>query len=164
MKPTAEDGSITVASANESKVVLALGNIAVLLHLIQKSPSSEEVSRTTLPHEVACINVSGVESDPSVMDTSDSEATVVAIGTWTDFTVRVMQLPAFTETDKVTFTEDNEVIARSLLFATMGGAQHLLVGLGNGTLFTFSLTTERTLASKRSVSLGTQPIALSTFT
>ena len=57
-----------------------------------------------------------------------------------------------------------EIIPRSILLTTFEGSHYLLVALGDGSLFYFSLNKDTGyLHDRKKVTLGTQPTVLKTF-
>lgn len=56
-----------------------------------------------------------------------------------------------------------EILPRSILLASFESVDYLMVALGDGHLFTFSLNINGELRDRRKISLGTQPIVLSLF-
>ena len=84
---------------------------------------------------------------------------LAAVGLW-DRSVRLLALPSLAERAREDLGGD--VIPRSLLLATLEGADYLLCALGDGHLFSFRLDAAAAgLAGRKKVSLGTQPMTLS---
>ncbi|KAL0407520.1 UNVERIFIED_CONTAM: DNA damage-binding protein 1 [Sesamum latifolium] len=83
-------------------------------------------------------------------------------GMWTDISVRIFSLP-----DLNLITKEHlggEIIPRSVLLCSFEGISYLLCALGDGHLLNFVLNTSNgELTDRKKVSLGTQPIALRTF-
>jgi len=208
---------IAVAAANEAgQIVLALrGGILLYLQISQERQDIQQVGKTHLSSEVSCLNVNPF-SRKSVPETSmETEgrsssklSSIVAIGLWDDFTVRILKLDAdlkqilqiylSTEEEEDIESEGveassiatpstrrnrNNMMARSLCLVTLdsnitssssqhdsptspsaGGVDMLFIGLGDGTLISFSVITQQdgmvSIQSKKEVSLGTQRIQL----
>ena len=86
---------------------------------------------------------------------------LVAVGLWTDITVRLLKLPTFEEITKEALGGD--IIPRSILMAQFEGTNYLLCALGDGSLFYFLMNTSGSLTDKKKVTLGTQPTVLRKF-
>ena len=65
---------------------------------------------TTLEHEVACIDITPLTE-------GDKRSEIVAVGLWTDITVRLLKLPTFEEITKEALGGD--IIPRSILVSCM---------------------------------------------
>eukprot|EP00743_Colponemidia_sp_Colp-15_P005247 GILK01005646.1.p1 GENE.GILK01005646.1~~GILK01005646.1.p1 ORF type:complete len:1143 (+),score=205.41 GILK01005646.1:93-3431(+) len=166
---------INVGTANASQVVVATGG-GNLVYLEITDKSIREVSHCKLEHEIACINVTPLAGlhDPY-------KTNLCAVGMWTDTTVRLLTLPALQEIRRESM---GEVIPRSVLMASFEDKHYLLCALGDGHLVNFSLDVSPVfatasdpasmsaavasggirLADKKKISLGTQPIVMSSFT
>jgi DNA damage-binding protein 1 len=96
------------------------------------------------------------------MDTgsNNKDATLCAVGMWTDITVRLLSLPSLQLLAKEPL--GGEILPRSVLLVSFEGIDYLLCALGDGHLFTFTLSSNE-LRDKKKISLGTQPIMLNTF-
>ena len=84
------DGGASVSCAeanNAGQVVLALGG-GVLVYLECGNGSISEVARTTLPHEIACVDATPVSN------AADGRAALCAVGLWKDASARVLLLPS----------------------------------------------------------------------
>uniref|UniRef100_A0A7S2S558 DNA damage-binding protein 1 n=1 Tax=Mucochytrium quahogii TaxID=96639 RepID=A0A7S2S558_9STRA len=165
---------ITVASGNPSQLLIALDGGEIVLFEIEPSGTLTQKGTQVLEHEVACININPFDSktkdgDKTMTDGS-SETTrlctdVAVIGMWTDVTIRILALPSLEQIhiEKL----DGETIPRSLYFVTLEGFDHLLVGLGDGNLYTFDFVRgaekNHMLTAKKKMTLGSRPISLSEF-
>ncbi|XP_078488392.1 DNA damage-binding protein 1 [Ciona intestinalis] len=156
------DRHISVATCNKSQVLLAIGSS---LHYFEIQPG-EVIERACvdLPHEVACLTIEPLVSDPSELEGPDFvTASMCAVGLWNDNTARVLKLPTLEEMHQQKLAD--EIIPRSILLVQFDGINYLLVTLGDGTLFYFTLNPETGFISDRKkVPLGTQPTSLSVFT
>jgi len=111
------------------------------------------------------------------------KASLLAVGLWSDNSVRLFALPALVEVTRVALgntgtagvgssSSSGVAQVRDLLLVDLGASLvTLLAGMGDGTLISYSLeyggadsVEAPVLASKRCVTLGTQPISLSCFT
>nr|CAB3236585.1 DNA damage-binding protein 1 [Phallusia mammillata] len=158
-----DDRHISVATSNQSQVLLAVGKSLHYLE-IQQGELIERGS-VELPHEVACLTIdhlNGEKISPESMEASTQLAEICAVGLWNDNSARVLKLPSLEEMYQEKLAD--EIIPRSILLVQFEGINYLLVTLGDGTLFYFTLD-ENTgvLSDKKRVPLGTQPTSLCAF-
>lgn len=106
-----------------------------------------KVKSIQVGNEIACITMSmGPKS-------------LIAVGFWHSNTITLYTL------DLVacgTCEFSGDTIPRSIIFADYGIANYLMVGLGDGTLFLWTLKGTK-LSARKSIVLGTQPITLHAF-
>lgn len=153
--------TVTVAGGHGCQLVLALtGGELVYLVVDPSTGLLLPVASAQQDQDVACIslrpivavgaatkpgNVGGaaggvmadsmaVESD-STSDCAAPVCSLVAVGMWTDNSVRLLALPTLQELCRVSLGVDTQ--ARDLLLVTLEDTTYLLVGLGDGTLITF---------------------------
>ncbi|XP_028142182.1 DNA damage-binding protein 1 [Diabrotica virgifera virgifera] len=150
-KPPTEK-NISVVSANTSQVIVSTGSA---LYYLEIHPNELILKgNTVLDVEIACLDISALGEN----QTSD----FVAVGLWTDISVRLLRLPDLVESTKELL--GGEIIPRSLLMASFEGQNYLLCALGDGSMYYFTLHKDSgSLAEKKKVTLGTQPTALKTF-
>lgn len=91
---------------------------------------------------------------------------MLSVGMWTDNSVRLLTLPTLQEITRVHLGVDTQ--ARDILSVSLGDIDYLLVGLGDGTLITFTLNLATTdglpsLSGRRKIVLGTHPISFTAF-
>jgi DNA damage-binding protein 1 len=164
-----DGATITVAATNPSQVLVALGGgNLVLLDILEKELIVS--SRTTLDHEVACLDISPLGSQHGG---EDNKATFAAVGMWMDMSMRVLNLPSLEESNRHVLSASSsssegggDVISRSVMFHVFGLNPHLLVGLGDGRLLNFRFDPKGgtdSLMNLKRVTLGTQPIGLKRF-
>lgn len=171
---------ITVAAANPTQVVAATSG-GVLVYLEVQDKKLVERSQVKLEHEIACVDITPFASGSNSRDQANGDGDVkmestsgqhweanalrspiCVVGLWTNFSVCVLQLPALQQLNKEPL--GNDLLPRSVLCNTFEGQDYLLVGLGDGSLVNFHVDAERgALSNRKRVSLGSQPIALSTF-
>ncbi|KAG1938622.1 DNA damage-binding protein [Pimephales promelas] len=145
--------NISVASCNNTQVVLAVGR--VLYHLQILSGELKQISSTEMEHEVACLDI-------TPLGESAGESSICAVGLWTDISARLLKLPCFSPLHKEML--GGEIIPRSILMTTFEGSHYLLCALGDGALFYFGLDIQTgVLSERKKVTLGTQPTVLRTF-
>lgn len=172
---------ITVAAANPTQVVVATsGGVLVYLE-VRDSLQLVETAQVKLDYEIACVDITPFPSskNPAAQASSDGDvkmesasgqrwelsalkSSICVVGLWTNFSVCVLQLPNLQQLTKVPL--GNDLLPRSVLCNTFEGQNYLLVGLGDGSLVNFHVdATSGALSNRKRVSLGSQPIALSTF-
>ncbi|KAK7151365.1 hypothetical protein R3I94_007882 [Phoxinus phoxinus] len=145
--------NISVASCNNTQVVLAVGR--VLYHLQILTGELKQISSTEMEHEVACLDI-------TPLGESAGESSICAVGLWTDISARLLKLPCFSPLHKEML--GGEIIPRSILMTTFEGSHYLLCALGDGALFYFGLDIQTgVLSERKKVTLGTQPTVLRTF-
>lgn len=145
--------NISLASCNTAQVIIAVGSELFLINILPGE--LRQIGTTTMEHEVACVDITPLRE-------GDDQATLCAVGLWTDISARVLRLPSF-ESLHVEML-GGEIIPRSILMATFENIQYLLCALGDGSLFYFNLNVDTGyFCDKRKVTLGTQPTVLRTF-
>lgn len=150
---------IVIAACSPSQVVIAAEGCRLVYLQLQEQDGEHklvQVAELVLEYEVACLCCAPCADGAA-------ETTLVAVGLWTEISVRLLRLPSL---ETVT-TEllGGGVIPRSVLISVFEGQHMLLAGLGDGQLFTFALETETAaLSERKKISLGTQPIVLGKFT
>ncbi|OXU25996.1 hypothetical protein TSAR_009174 [Trichomalopsis sarcophagae] len=144
--------TISVVACNGTQVLCATGNDLFYLEINDNQIVSK--GYTTLQHEVACVDISPLDGS--------SEAKIVAVGLWTDISVRILTLPKLEEINKELL--GGEIIPRSILMTCFESNTYLLCALGDGSMYYFTLNKQNgMLADKKKVTLGTQPTVLRTF-
>lgn len=144
--------TISVVACNGTQVICATGNDIFYLEI----DSNQIISKgfTTLQHEVACLDISPLDGN--------NPAKLVAVGLWTDISVRILTLPNLEEINKELL--GGEIIPRSILMTCFEGSTYLLCALGDGSMYYFTLNKlNGVLTDKKKVTLGTQPTVLRTF-
>ncbi|OWZ04928.1 DNA damage-binding protein [Phytophthora megakarya] len=139
---------ITVAAANPTQVAVGTSG-GVLVYLEVENGQVTEKTTVKMEHEIACVDITPLAHS----DAGDGDVSM---------TVSVLKLPTL---EKLT-TESlgTDLLPRSVLCNTFEGKDYLLVGLGDGSLMNYELNVERgTLGTRKRVSLGSQPLSLSTF-
>lgn len=148
-----DDGRISVVACNNSQLVCASACDVYYIEIMDRELIQR--SHTTLPHEVACLDI-------SPLDPKSDKADFIAVGLWTDISVTILKVPTL----EILINEKlgGEMIPRSILMTNFEGINYLLCALGDGSMFYFTLNSiEATLKDKKKVTLGTQPTILKTF-
>ena len=105
----------------------------------------------TLEYEVACLDLTPIT-------TTAAKSDLCAVGLWTDISARLLKLPSLEEVHKEPLKGGQflrhsfylylwnsnlvfflEIIPRSILMAVFEGTPYLLVALGDGSLFYFTI-------------------------
>jgi hypothetical protein len=95
-------------------------------------------------------------------DHSASISNLLAIGMWTDNTIRLLTLPTLEEVVRTTLATDTQ--ARDILLASFEEKFFLFIGMGDGNLISYNIELSNglpTITNCRKGVLGTHPI---TFT
>ncbi|KPJ17707.1 DNA damage-binding protein 1 [Papilio machaon] len=141
--------ALSVVACSNTRVVAAAGPRIYLLAIGQAR--LDLLSEVCMEEEVACLDLGPGE-----------EAALLGVGLWTDISVRVLRLPELTQLHAEKLS--GEIIPRSLLISELEGVCYLLCALGDGSMFYFTLDRETgALASRKRVTLGTQPTVLRSF-
>ena len=144
--------TISVVACNSKQVLCATGNDLYYMEIIENAIVPKGC--TTLQHEVACLDISSLDGY--------TEGHLVAVGLWTDISIRILTLPALKEINKESL--GGEIIPRSILMTCFEGHTYLLCALGDGSMYYFSMNkVNGVLSDKKKVTLGTQPTVLRTF-
>lgn len=147
------DKRISLVASNMTQVVCASAGEIYYIEITQGELTQK--STTTLEYEVACLDISPLEDNGTSSD-------MIAVGLWTDISVRILSLPDLKEICKEKI--GGEVIPRSILMANFEGINYLLCALGDGAMYYFTLNKDSgVLLDQKKVTLGTQPIILRTF-
>jgi DNA damage-binding protein 1 len=77
----------------------------------------EEVKHVQLEYEISCLDINPVGDNPE-------RSNLVAVGMWTDISVRIFSLPALTLITKESL--GGEIIPRSVLFCSFDGVRGFL--------------------------------------
>ena len=177
-----EGAQINLASVLGDQLVLCFsGGAIVQLQLDSSGRKLVRGNSATLANDIACTSIwSGSGSrqqegdeDMDVVENGSGSGSdmLLACAMWTDHTVRVLSLPSLQEVLCVELGLQTQ--AREVLIVNMtekgcrSSQQHLLVGLGDGTLMIYELHTSPnstpTVSGRKLVTLGKKPIALWSF-
>ncbi|CAH0488401.1 unnamed protein product [Peronospora farinosa] len=164
---------ITVVAANPTQVVCATSG-GVLVYLEVENGKAIVKKSVKMEHEIACVDITPrahsnagdgdvvMSGSPTHWDMVALRSSICVVGLWTNFSVSVLKLPTL---ERLT-TEPlgTDLLPRSVLCNTFEGKDYLLVGLGDGSLMNYELNVEQgKLGIRKRVSLGSQPLSLSTF-
>ncbi|KAI5740244.1 hypothetical protein M8J76_002026 [Diaphorina citri] len=150
--------SISVVSCNKNQVLCATG--CDVYYLEVHGSEIKQLAHRALEYEVACLDISPLSNEET--SSEPAKAQLAAVGLWTDISARLLSLPTLEEVCKEPL--GGEIIPRSILMTCFEGHCYLLVALGDGSMFYFSLDpASGRLTDKKKVTLGTQPTVLKTF-
>jgi DNA damage-binding protein 1 len=135
-----EGSRILVAAGNASQLLLSISS-GDLVYLEAETGKKTMVVKSSihLDLEVACLNCNPLGPLAENGTAISTSTTMAAVGLWADInlspTVKLFALPSLAPV--CTIALDGDVMARSLLFATLGGQDYLLIALGDGHLLTY---------------------------
>ncbi|CAK4097320.1 unnamed protein product [Aphanomyces euteiches] len=155
---------ITVAAANPTQLVVALSG-GILLYFQTQGTALVETAQTKMTHEIACLDITPlydykVNEHGRHWEAQNLSTTRCIVGLWSELSVSIVSLPTLAIESSVLL--GGEVLPRSLLSVRFQDKPYLLVGMGDGTLLTYTMDGSG-LHDKKKVSLGAQPILLSPF-
>lgn len=148
------DTKITSSSVNPTsgQILVAMGPALSYLEITGNKIIPKQT--TKLESDISCVNISGLAGH--------ERSFVCAVGMWNDISARIYTLPDFQMVSKELL--GGEIIPRSILLISFEDIHYLLVALGDGNLFTFTVDPSSTqLMNRKKISLGTQPLTLSIF-
>ncbi len=179
--------NITVATGNLTQLILSVsGGQVIYLELDTTNRSYNTVSSVTLDQDVACVSFYGAllgkrgnkqhqgTSSSNAMDVEENDqnnsdhlsqiSNLVAVGMWTDNTVRLLTLPTLQEVVRTQLNTDTQ--ARDILLISFDKKMVLLVGMGDGSLISYHIELSGglpTITNRRKGVLGTHPIKFTPF-
>ncbi|CAI6352621.1 unnamed protein product [Macrosiphum euphorbiae] len=146
--------NINAVSCNGRQAVCSSGHdlyyIEIGLHQIFQN------KHITLEHEASCLDICLFKNKfgETIM--------LLAIGLWTDTSIKVLKLPDFVELEKENLSEG--IVPRSISFVTLENIHYLFCALGNGSLCYFYLNIETgKLYKNGKIKLGNRPALIKTF-
>jgi len=156
----APEGKIlNVVSGNQRQFLAAAGKNLYYLEVTDDNQVTL-TTHTVLDFEVSCLDLTPISVDDKKNVLAKAE--ICAVGLWDDISARLLTLPDLKEIHNEPLGGD--IIPRSILMALFEGIPYLLVALGDGSLFYFSMnSTTKLLGDRKKVTLGTQPTVLRTF-
>lgn len=186
-----EGVNVLVAAGSATQLLLATtGGNLTYLEVDPASKTLVERAHVKLDNEIACLTCTPLGPLAEDGTSTNTTATVAAVGLWAGSgikevpTVRLIALPSLATACTISL-EDN-VMARSVLLATLEGHDYLLIALGDGHMQCYkygadvqgsAVATDGVMApspdggetpppvlhDRRRLSVGTQPAALSLF-
>lgn len=138
-----EDSRILVAAGNATQVVLAMSG-GELKYFELDTSTNDLVEKTTrkVENEVSCLDCSPLGPPSDNGTCVNTTAKVAAVGFWAGLgakqppTVQLISLPSLAPICTVSL--DADVMARSVLMASLGQHDYLLIALGDGHLLSYS--------------------------
>jgi len=144
--------NISIATCQRQQMVLAVGKEVFYIEV--EEGNLHQVSTATIEYEVACVDVT-----PNL---SHEKSDLVAVGLWTDISIRILKLPNLEEISNVKL--GGEIIPRSILMANFEMTNYLLCALGDGSLYYYLMDRSNgTLTEQKRVTLGTKPTVIQPF-
>lgn len=167
---------ITVAVGTKSQLAFAHeGGKLTYLELDIATRSLLVLGEQSLDHDIACLSL---ETTLSVgEDSSPPKSSFLAMGLWTDNSVRILNVPDLRELQRINLGPDVPQI-RDVMIAPLSGhtgpgntstqkrTGNLLIGLGNGTLVTYLIDFSDIVLSvfnRQDIDLGARPLNFSCF-
>ncbi|PWN32832.1 uncharacterized protein FA14DRAFT_78463 [Meira miltonrushii] len=162
---------ITRAAVNSAGQVLLAFQTGDMILLQIRETSIELIAATKLPSEISAIDISPLTTEKG------SSATLATVALWRPAIVKIFTIPDLRDATPSALMASHPSLIRSVKLHTfsINGAStslpHLMIGLGNGTLTTHSLSlpTKDSISQtigvleRRTTSLGTQPLHLRSF-
>ena len=168
--------TVTVAVGNNEQIVLALtGGEIIYLEVDPRTMTLVQRAASSLDQDIACLSlwVSDNSNDEMAVDDEhlgQGKSTILAVGMWTDNSVRLFALQTLEELTRTQLGLETQAQARDVALVALGTPSapilYLMVGLGDGNLITFIvdfLDGLPKLTTRRKVVLGTHPISLTCF-
>ena len=144
--------NISVATCQTHQMLLAIGKEVFYIEI--EEGNFHQVSSSSIEYEVACVDVTP--------DISKEKSDLVAVGLWTDISIRILKLPSLEEISKVKL--GGEIIPRSILMANFEMVNYLLCALGDGSLYYYLMDRNTgALTEQKRVTLGTKPTVIQPF-
>ena len=147
-------GTITVASANRSHLVISTGGTEALALDLAKDLQVTAERVFAEDGQIACIHV------PSVC------AGICIAGFWQSTAVTIMNVDSLETIQRVVMSEDVAAVPRSLVLTQLIPKESptLLIAMANGEVVTFSMdTTSFALGARKATILGTQGATFKTL-
>ncbi|KAL8673948.1 MAG: hypothetical protein Q9168_001643 [Polycauliona sp. 1 TL-2023] len=151
---TKDGDTITVASANNSRLLISIGGTEMVT--IDLTKDLQVTARRVFPEEgqIACIHV------PSVC------GGICIAGFWHSTSVTIMNVDSLETIQRVVMSEDAAAVPRSLLLTQLVSKESptLLIAMANGEVVTFAMdTTSYALSARQATILGTQGATFKTL-
>ncbi|XP_022162336.1 DNA damage-binding protein 1-like [Myzus persicae] len=146
--------NISAVSCNGRQAVCSSKND--LFYLEIGSQQIFQNKHITLEHEASCLDICLFK------DKFGETIILLAIGLWTDTSVKILKLPDFKELVKEPLFEG--VVPRSVSFITLENIQYLFCALGNGSLCYFYINVETgKLYKNGKIKLSNRPALIKKF-
>jgi DNA damage-binding protein 1 len=137
----AGDSRVLVAAGNASQLLLAItGGNLIYFEVDPTGRTIVERACLKLGNEIACLNCNPFGAPAENRLSTNATSSVAAVGLWADVnqtpTVQLISLPSLAHVCTVTL--DGDVMARSVLMATLENHDYLLIALGDGHLLSYT--------------------------
>lgn len=151
--------SITIATGTLTQIIyIVSGGEIIYLELNVETKCLELASSITLDQDIACLSMTPLSNynsnnnihkinndnsnDNSYSNNNDvkilPKSYMLAVGMWTDETVRLLSLPSLIEINRIQLQID-DVQARDVLLVELECISYLMIGLGDGRLITYNI-------------------------
>ncbi|CAL8070914.1 unnamed protein product [Calicophoron daubneyi] len=167
---------ISCLSSYGSLVVVASGTELYALRVagLPSAPTFEEVAHRTMPHEVACIDLTPFDHNQAVLALGGTELTnppdpsvphFVAVGLWMGHGLALLKLPNLDivheePLPETTASTGTALLPRSVLIAQLEDTAYLFAATGDGTLYFYIISPTADgahLRDAKRVNAGTGP-------
>jgi hypothetical protein len=159
-----QDGKITLAASYEAHILLSASGGDVYLLDVSDASSIQQVSHVKLEQEVACLDLSSLGNNGLSL--------VAAVGLWNTYSVVLFNVPDLKQIDNIEV--GTTFLLRSVMSVSLANdhgdsTPHLFIGLGDGSLISYSYRQGSAASevldrsSRKSVTLGSRPLTLAKF-
>jgi len=172
---------INLATGNLHQLVVCISGGEVVYYALNESNVYIQQTVAQLDQDIACVSIRSTTSLSSgAADSMDadnnahnslvarygiSDSKLLAVGMWTDNTVRLLSIPSLTEVLRVDLEVDTQ--ARDIMLVSFDDVNsYLFIGFGDGSMNTYNVANvagEVTLSCKRKVVVGSRPLYFKPF-
>jgi DNA damage-binding protein 1 len=159
--------SITIATGTLTQIIYIIsGGEIIYLELNVQTKCLELYSSVTLDQDIACLSMTPLSSynfynsnsnDNNNNNNNDikvlTKSYMLAVGMWTDDTVRLLSLPSLIEINRIQL-QIEDIQARDVLLVELECISYLMIGLGDGRLITYNIEYNSSNSIKDSSSSG----------
>ncbi|CAI4228082.1 unnamed protein product [Auanema sp. JU1783] len=144
---------LVAVNGKSGQIVVVCGPSIYYLKCLPDQHDFEQICSKVLDFEISCVDITSLDTE---------ESTLVAVGFWTENSAALFSLPDLNEIIREKLAVD--ILPRSILITVMEDIAYLLLALGDGCLFYYTIDRETgALRDLKKASLGTQPPTLLRF-
>lgn len=158
------NSKITLAASFDKYILLSASGGDIYLLDISSSDNVQQLAHVKLEQEVACLDLSSLGKENLPL--------VAAVGLWNTYSVVLFDVPDLKQIDSIDV--GTTFLLRSVTSASLSNdhdnsAPHLFIGLGDGSLVSYSYRQDSSTSevldrsSRKSVTLGSRPLTLVKF-
>lgn len=156
-----DNRKITLASSHQQYLLVAVSGGYIYLLDLTVSPGAQQVAQAHLDQDIACLDLSSFDAANTTL--------IAAVGLWNTNAVTLLTVPDLKQVDNIdvgTAFLPRSVLTASLAEGHSDSAPYLLIGLGDGSLISYSYRPSSTQSeiidksSRKSVALGSRPLNL----